>query len=634
MLYTLIIQAGVLGTGLLGWLTVAHWLAVGLAVSVLLAVVWARRGRLLRAEWRLVAHRVARTRRAAGPWGALLAIVWMLAAAWLFVLAWWVGPHVGDVVGYHLMPPTDWLAEGTIRAKDWPDARGWWPQNEGLVSMAWMLPLSSIRGSVAAQSHWLALLAAAVWALTRRWGASPREASLATTLAVTTPIALAQHAGVMNDIIIAALMIAAWAFLASPHVRLFHLLFAVLAGVMALGVKPTVLAAGPGLALLFLFRAAQRWRQRRGSPSGARDRARGAEWPTTGLAVFVLVLGVVLTGYWLARNANVWGEPMYPWKLGLAKHLGYTAADDAGENSDGGNSAFAGSMSHTQPATLAKAWTNLRDMATNKLWDRHLIPDGQGTGGSGFGPVAAAMGLPALLALLFALPRARPVLLAVLLTVPLTAAGIDHDPWKGRFFCYLACIAAACAGIVTFRLPGDRAGTWRWLRALWGFMLVTAWVGSLFIGLRATWPRTVSIAERVMRQVPAADLSPASFRYLHQAMAKVDASPSGRGGQPSGSAVGALDSFDRFPRRPRQVMVVLVFTDRGVGPFALLHGPGMRRALLYHEGLPDREFVAAWRRAGIAWVCVVAEPDRRVGIRSALEARGLRRAQEGLYVIE
>jgi hypothetical protein len=585
LLHVLFVQAWVLSTGLAGLLSIQAWRIIEAVLAAVLVChalgsTWACRegpktmltpsrehGTQVITEWRRVRRRLSRTAAALRPWRCLVGGAFLLAMlAVLLVSGALVGPWLADVTHYHLVPPTDWVSEGRIASHDWADGRAWWPQGHGLLAAWWMTPTRSLHLAIWAELHWVLLAWAAIWAWARQIGGSVRDAWLAVALSTAVPILWAQATSGLNDLAVAALLLAALAPLLRPRCSAANLALSAVALLIALGVKSTFIPLAPPTVVLLIFRAVKLKSPRR---------QQLARWIT------LLLLALLLGGFWYARNAVAWHNPLYPSGLRLGSFHPLAGQPIIEQN--------AGHVS------LAQLKMNLADLLWEKMWDRHDFVSGQTENGAGFGAPAAALGLAAAVGLAFLRPTARPAIAVLLATTLLLCACVHPDIFIGRFFMFLPLAAVVFIALISPRIaPGIP-------RALWAMMLAAA--------------VTVAWADGLYHAAPA--------WVWH-------------------SGIGGLKPKDALPTQDAATLgaaaavpagePLVLLGSQAFAP-ALLHGPHLERVLIHHPGPVDALDVEAWRSRGVRWLMTDPPGSDRVPTEKWLTTAGLIRRGERVYEI-
>lgn len=350
------------------------------------------------------------------PGGVTFALL-LIAGAFLvrgLLQVWYVAPYHGDVLSYHLPLMAEWMQSGRIPGEVGNDPRSWFPAGYQLLEAWWVVFLRHDVLIEMAGIESLVLLFAAILSLARGLGLEAKEAWVSALLGAATPAAVMQSFSCFNDLPAAALVTAAAALVAAraPAALL------ILVGGMAAGLKPTALYAAPGLALLAWF---QRSRPRLPAPSRAFQ---------AGCAAAALLLG----GIWYGRNLAVHGNPLYPMGSDAFQRVWDQEAQQLGFRA-------------------ASLWTNLRDLANERLSDfrRPYHPTLQFVAGWGLGLVA--IGLPGLVYAALAHAALRRLAAAFGLSLASVLLLVIPDSYNMRFVLFFAALPALAAGALLARLP-------------------------------------------------------------------------------------------------------------------------------------------------------------------------------------
>ncbi|MBI3855557.1 MAG: hypothetical protein HY293_07675 [Planctomycetes bacterium] len=210
----------------------------------------------------------------------------------LVVQVWMLAPNIPDAISYHLPKVAEWTRAGRITGETGLDPRTPFPAGFELIELWWVVFLHHDVVIELAGLEFLLLAAAATYALARHAGLTSRPAGWAAVLYVLTPGVSLQAVSCLNDLPVAALLLAAFA-LAAARVPLPLLL--ALAG-LGCGVKPTFGFALPGVALLWFLR-------RKETPAACA--APRLAW---GVAAAAILIG----GVWYGRNTVMYGNPIHP----------------------------------------------------------------------------------------------------------------------------------------------------------------------------------------------------------------------------------------------------------------------------------------------------------------------------------
>lgn len=381
-----ILSAAVLLFGLLGILTPASLGLAGAAVLIYLFAVRAHR------PW------PGLPRLEAGP--VALAITAIVAIR----LAWQVGafsPHVGDTLTYHLPKVAEWIRAGGFTRELGADERASFPAGFELIETWWVVFLRHDALIEIAGIEFLLLAFAAVHSLGKTLALAPRTAYGAALLFVMVPSFHLQATSCLNDGAVSALLLTALAFVAARAP------FPLVAGVIGLGigVKPTFAYALPGVA--FLAFAVRR------SPALSIPSPRGA---------LLFAIATALAGAsWYLRNLLWYGNPTHP--IGL-----------------GGLYGPSGSLWQQMGPSLSSFQYNIQCLLDARLMDSHRPFGSTASAIAGWGPVAVACGLPALILALRADRLWRVVGAAFGVSLLSVFALVQLDLWFLRFVFFFPAI--------------------------------------------------------------------------------------------------------------------------------------------------------------------------------------------------
>jgi hypothetical protein len=275
LLFTSIQMLLILATGLAGFLSPIPLTAISAAGLGLLAL----SGRDCRAfPWSAF--------RPEGPRGWILAVAAGLLAISLVVKVFVLSPYWGDALYYHLPNVAEWVRAKRLVFGFMQDPRIWFPMGFELVETWWVVFLGRDTLIEAAGVQMLLLAVLAVRVIARVHDLDPR---LAGVLFAFTPALILHATSCGNDLASGAMLLAAYAFVAAQAPRALQG-FPLLLGA---GIKPTAIFAASGV-LVYALRA---------GPGGRLDRR---------AAAVLLGTGLVLGGFWYARNLALKGHPLYP----------------------------------------------------------------------------------------------------------------------------------------------------------------------------------------------------------------------------------------------------------------------------------------------------------------------------------
>jgi hypothetical protein len=264
-------------------------LLAGLAVVCALAVgLWWRSGRPVAATGALrAAGRVLR------EWPPLVVLATAVSLAFAYVIALVVGtpPNAWDTLSYHLARAALWRQDGAAGYIDNAyDGRLNGNPPNGELALTFVLELTrDERFAGFAQLLGALALATGVFALARRLGLSRPEAAFGGLLFLTLPLVVLQASTALNDLVLAALLLAATVFLLGDSRQSLGL--ASLATALAVGTKVT---AAYGVVILLLVAVVA-------SPRDARPGR-----------VVAIGLGALAGSYWYVLNLAKTGRALGP----------------------------------------------------------------------------------------------------------------------------------------------------------------------------------------------------------------------------------------------------------------------------------------------------------------------------------
>lgn len=291
-------------------------------------------------------------------------------AIWLGLATWLLPPRGVDDLAYHLPPLYQSAQTGRIALLPLElRAQFALPLGGGLLFL-WPLLFLGTETWVDGVGLLIAVYAALVlFALARAFAVASREALFAALLFVLSPLVMAQAGTNYTDLPVVAchlvLLYAAVRFWQEGTA--VHLAMAAVAGGLGLGIKYNMLIAVATVQPILLVAV---WRQG------------GAAAVVRRYAPY-LAVSLLLPAYWPIRNALTFGEPLYPYALGLGglRDLGTVPWELVPESGQGGAGRAIGLL--------------LREPARLLVF---LFRDpGLASANGGLGPVFWAFGVPALL---------------------------------------------------------------------------------------------------------------------------------------------------------------------------------------------------------------------------------------------
>jgi hypothetical protein len=237
-------------------------------------------------------------------------------------------PFVWDSLTYHLTNVAHWTQTGRIEVFDAPVIRIYTPANFELLAAWFTVFLHHDAFVEAAGLPAYALAGLAVYSSSRSLGASRTGAWSAAIAYAHTPALLIAVTGTKNDPHMAAYFLTGVAILLDLSRRkssvgrvssLSRIFFLALVLMLAFGTKAYLMFLLPGLVVLWIGECGIR-RTLRDSrdvlTTAARElRTRSAQFRTVLLGL--IVVGVLLAGYWNFRNWVSKGNPFYPYGVAV-----------------------------------------------------------------------------------------------------------------------------------------------------------------------------------------------------------------------------------------------------------------------------------------------------------------------------
>lgn len=342
------------------------------------------------------------------PIGYLLGGLVAVTYGFILHLERMVPPHDVDSLNYHLLDVLTYAQNRNLDPFPFAWIQPYFPKVGELLTLwiyllggenkAAFVHLNTVQIPFAFMGGW------AVWSLAHAFGLR-QGAALALSLYVLTPLVLLQSLTTMVDVIAAAFFLTALAFLVrhlqnrrSLELHLFALAFGLL-----LGTKFTFLYLSLPLIVVFLFGV-----DRGELPLWEHVRPL---WPRAGTLLVCVLLG---GGFWMIRNALVFGNPVYPVRVAI-----------------GAKTVFDGPISMTQHSELHerrfvhRRWQWIFYPFREAYVDDprfHTAPEIPVHYGwsNGFGPQFAMGGIATLLMLIRARRRRDRLLFWTLMTLPLS----------------------------------------------------------------------------------------------------------------------------------------------------------------------------------------------------------------------
>ncbi|WP_031386721.1 hypothetical protein [Desulfonatronum thiodismutans] len=444
-----LVSGAVMATGLAGVFS-AHWLA-GLSGAGLIVLLTAGRSSLWRGlrSLRLTLRRMEVRARPHPVHLTLLAACVTILLVRMGVHIWFLPPYIWDVNTYHLPKVAEWIQSASLALPHMPVKRVYWPGGFELVQAWWAVFPHHDAVIEAAGLPFYGLAVGAVYVLARGLGLGPAPSAWCAFAYALTPGLAMNAVSAKNDIAVAALYLflaALWIRPVPSKLAARRWLLSFAAVCMGVGVKPTMVFIFPGLALIALLGL-------RKSDFLFIRHIRFSGW-----VLSIVLISLMLGGYWYARNAVVYGNPFHPTSLRVAEQV------VTGRGGSGGGQQ--GSFS------IESAKEDIRNLFSRKIFDAGGQYNSDLASMTGWGWFAFACGWPAVLFCLF-LHRSFLLLAGGFLFSFLLLLGwVDPDPWNMRFAQWFPAIAALGVGVLlshTIIVPTIRRALI--LLAIWTTML-------------------------------------------------------------------------------------------------------------------------------------------------------------------
>lgn len=335
--------------------------------------------------------------------GKVLPILALVVLVRLLLQVWFFAPYNYDAISYHLTKIPEWVRAGGFTRQMGVDTHATFPAGFELVETWWVVFLHHDALIEFAGVEFLALAAAATFALARTVGLGDRSSFFAALIYVLTPGVQISSTSCLNDVPVAAMVLSIAALLAARA----PLAWTVLALGVGVGIKPTTAYAVPGLLL-----TAALVRKR----ALLENRLPRVFW---GLAA----TGVLIGFSWYFRNYLWFGNPIHPvGTQGLINSLGKVQIQFGPSPKSGG--------------------LNLLELLNHRMADDYLGYGSLLAYISGWGAVAFACGLLALLPTLKERPAFRQVFLGLTVSLLCVLVLVNHDPWCLRFVLWYPAVLA------------------------------------------------------------------------------------------------------------------------------------------------------------------------------------------------
>jgi hypothetical protein len=333
----------------------------------------------------------------------------------LLLQVWMLAPNIPDVLSYHLPKVAEWTRAGRITGEMGLDPRVPFPAGFELIELWWVVFLHHDVIIEMGGVEFLLLAAAATYALARRLGMTATPAGYAAALYVLTPGVSLQAVSCLNDLPVAALLLAGFA-LAVARAPL-PLLLAV-AG-LGCGIKPTFGFALPGIALLWFL--------------GRKEPIMPV--PAPRLAWAVAAAAILIGGVWYARNTAMYGNPIYP-----VGSQGYVSRR--------------GQVGQQVGPSVSSLGSNLSALAGERIRDRASPYTGVMVNIAAWGGVAFACGAIALLLRLRESAPTRRLALGFAVSLGCVFLLVLPDAWSMRFVLFVPALLAIATVAVAQEIRG------------------------------------------------------------------------------------------------------------------------------------------------------------------------------------
>jgi hypothetical protein len=336
-------------------------------------------------------------------WGRFGAAVAAIVALRLLAQVWFFSPHLGDATAYHLPKIAEWIQHRGFTREMGLHPHVTFPAGFELIETWWVLFLRHDVLIELAGVEFLGLAFAAAYGLADRLGLSERSRFFAALSFILVPGLHLTTTSCMNDGPASALAVStvALVLLRAPFPCIL------MAMGLGLGVKPTYGFALPGIALLA-------WLGRKDPPPAEAPR-RTVAWP---LAIGALAIGA----FWYGRNLAWFGNPFHP--------LGTAGVDNPVAVQFG--------------PSVSSLWKNLVDLVNTRIYDQGYL--GANIDGiAGWGPVAFACGVPALVLALRSSPELRRLTGCLLVSLATSLLFSKNDPWHLKYVFYFPVVLTLAA---------------------------------------------------------------------------------------------------------------------------------------------------------------------------------------------
>lgn len=432
-------------------------------------------------------------------WVRWLSATAVLASVLRFAfLIWALPPFVWDSLSYHLTNLAHWIQAGRIELFQTPVARIYNPANFEVLAI-WptlFLHHDVIVESAGLPAYGLAILA--VYSVGRGLRTSRAAASLGALAFGSTPAVILAATATKNDIYMAAYYLTALALItelgrrpAIEATRRSLNVAAVLAItlLLAVGTKTYIAHLVPGLVMVAALglRKTPVYRLWREHAVGAFRTLRSLERRRAAVLVFVILIALVLGGFWNLRNWALTGNPFFPYDVFIA---GGTMLEGPGEEFR---------------LSVSELMLNFENIAAKfGDWRDPIRPDLPNT--TGWGWFVYAIGLPTLAWSIAHRRSDRVLALGFVVSFMGLMLSTGPSPWNMRFAIWVpAVFGLSFAGFY----DALAATHWRALKA--GILgMVVICVGLNFIGT-LNYNRVDAEEFRSMLSLPASERHAALF---------------------------------------------------------------------------------------------------------------------------